>query len=166
MSTVLKGDVIMNKEKVITGLSVGVAILALAYGGYYFSKELSSTPAKFEKNKGPLPTPSIESVIHNEDGSIDFKLDFPEEYNYPSKTRKNKEPLPTPSIESVTHNEDGSIDFKLDFPEEYDYPSKTQRNKGPIPAPSIESVTHNEDGSIDFKLSFPEEYDYPKTKVR
>ena len=117
----------MNKEKVITGLSVGVAILALAYGGYYLSKNPSTTPIKFEKNKGPIPTPSIESVMHNEDGSIDFKLSFPEEYNYPSNTQKNEGPIPTPSIESVTHNEDGSIDFKLSFPEEYDYPKTKVR---------------------------------------
>lgn len=89
---------------------VGISIIA---GGYYLCKqsfkstdksnnliikEIKVTPAE------PVTTYIPTYIIHNIDGTIDFKIDT----NY----LRELNPLNTPETVIVTHHEDGSITFK------------------------------------------------------
>lgn len=94
---------------------VGISLIT---GGYYLYKDHEHKKnAEFDENTGLwigtkveatlVPTPTYEPtyIVHNLDGTIDFKIDP----NY----LKDINPTTTPVTVLVYSNEDKSIDFKI-----------------------------------------------------
>ena len=86
---------------------VGISIIAGT--GYHLykqnNKELKVASLPTKPVTTPVPTYEPSYIIHNLDGTIDFKFDR----NYLENING---PLPTPEMIIVNHNEDGSITFK------------------------------------------------------
>lgn len=86
-----------------------VGISLIAGTGYHLykqnNKELKVASLTTKPIETPIPTYEPTYIIHNLDGTIDFKID-------PNYLENIDGPLPTPETIIVNHNEDGSISFK------------------------------------------------------
>ena len=89
-------------------IAYAVGISLIVGCGYHLYKQskselkVASLPSKPVMTPNPTYEPTY--IIHNQDGSIDFKMDI--EY------LNSVNPETTPETVIVTNNEDGSITFK------------------------------------------------------
>ena len=67
-----------KRRKIITGLAIGTAILAMSQCGYYIIKNCEYVKEQKEVVK-PVPTPFVDDVIYHLNGKSDFKVSFPDE---------------------------------------------------------------------------------------
>lgn len=96
-------------NKIVRNIGIGAIIGTLAAGGYYLSKRnndknltiIGLGVPKTEKVQ-IVPEPEYVYAIKNDDGSVDFKKNIPENYDY----EKHNE---LPDIIEVTKGIDGSV---------------------------------------------------------
>lgn len=123
-------------NKFVKGVAVGVTIGTIALG-YHLIKKNDKNYDNGELNiiglgpvateYVPLPTFNVTEVKKNEDGSIEFYSEIPNEYyevnglkvESIAKEEEIGEPLPTFNVTEVKKNEDGSIEFHSEIPSEY-----------------------------------------------